>query len=61
MKIEDRINQVEQDIVFSVYRAEEEGFAKYYPYIKEYTDMLSKLRTAKKIRDRNKAKSDEDF
>lgn len=50
MTIEDRIKEVEKEIALNVNKAEEEGFAKYYPYIKQYVDMLKALKEACRIR-----------
>ena len=50
MTIEDRIKEVEKEIALTVNRAEEEGFAKYYPYIKQYVDMWKALKEACRIK-----------
>ena len=61
MTIEDRIKQVEKEIALNVNKAEEEGFAKYYPYIKQYVDMVKVLKEANRIRYRLSPLNVEDF
>lgn len=61
MTIEDRIKEVEKEIVININSAEEFGFAKYYPYIKEYTEMLRILKAANRVKTRNSELNSEDF
>ena len=61
MTIEERIKQVEKEIALNVNKAEEEGFAKYYPYIKQYVDMLKVLKEANRVRYRLSPLNVEDF
>ena len=61
MTIEERIKQVEKEIALNVNKAEQEGFAKYYPYIKQYVDMLKVLKEANRIRYRLSPLNVEDF
>ena len=61
MTIEERIKQVEKEIALNVNKAEEEGFAKYYPYIKQYVDMLKALKVACGIKYRLSPLNVEDF
>ena len=61
MTIEDRIKEVEKEIALNVNKAEEEGFAKYYPYIKQYVDMMKVLREANRVRYRLSPLNVEDF
>lgn len=61
MTIEDRIKEVEKEIALTVNRAEQEGFAKYCPYIKQYVDMLKALKEACRIRYKLSSLDVEDF
>ena len=61
MTIAERIKQVEKEIALNVNKAEEEGFAKYYPYIKQYVDMLKVLKEANRVRYRLSPLNVEDF
>ena len=61
MTIEERIKQVEKEIALNVNKAEQEGFAKYYPYIKQYVDMSKVLKEANRIKYRLSPLNVEDF
>lgn len=61
MTIEERIKEVEKEIALTVNRAEEEGFAKHYPYIKQYVDMLKALKEACRIKYRLSSFDVKDF
>lgn len=54
MKVEDRIKEVENNIIINLNMAEEESFARYYPYIKQYVEELQILKRAKRIRNSSK-------
>lgn len=61
MTIEERIKEVEKELAFTVNKAEQEGFAKYYPYIKQYVEMLKALKEASRIRHKLSSLDFEDF
>ena len=52
LTVDEKITQLKEDIIINLNMAEEEGFVKYYPYIKQDVEMLQILRKAKKLRDK---------
>ena len=54
MKVEERIHQLEQDLVIDLNMAEEYSFTQYVPYIKQNYLELSALKTAQYLREKHK-------
>lgn len=54
MKVEERIHQLEQDLVIDLNMAEEYSFTQYVPYIKQNYLELSALKTAQYLREKYK-------
>lgn len=52
----DKILSLKQNIIRNLNRAEDEGFIRYYAFIKQDIEMLNVLRKAKKIRDQEESK-----
>lgn len=52
LTVDEKIAQLKEDIIINLNMAEDEGFTKYYPYIKQDVEMLQILRKAKKLRDK---------
>ena len=50
--VDEKIEQLKENIIINLNMAEAEGFTKYYPYIKQDVEMLQMLRKAKKVRDK---------
>lgn len=59
--VDERIDDLEKDIIINLNMAEDYSFRQYYPYIKLEVEELTILKKAKKIREKRKNLSESDF